>query len=242
MLAGLVKAPSRWAPTENFDGAKTRMKTVLGAMVDTGVITQAQATRAVRQVHVRPAVPSCRSARTSPTGVFRRPRRCSRTPAARRWCRTTLDPRLQAQAEKILDQAIARDGKVLNVTQGAIVAMRTDGRVVAMVGGRDYKVSQFNRADAQRPPGSAFKLFVYLAALRQGMTPTTPDPRRARRGQRLDAQEPRRQVRRPRGAADHRLRRLVQRGGRAPGPRHRPRSDRPHRTRPALSPTRSRTT
>jgi membrane peptidoglycan carboxypeptidase len=88
--------------------------------------------------------------------------------------RTTLDPDLQAQAERILGRFLDREGPALNASQGALVAMRTDGRVVAMVGGRDYKQSQFNRADAARQPGSAFKLFVYLAALREGMTITSP--------------------------------------------------------------------
>ncbi|WP_369800253.1 transglycosylase domain-containing protein [Caulobacter sp. Root1472] len=174
MLAGLVKAPSRWAPTENFDGAKTRMKTVLGAMVDTGVITQAQADRAVQQVHVQAGRPKLPVGSYFADWVFPQAKAVFENTYGETVVRTTLDPKLQAQAEKILDQAIARDGKALNVTQGAIVAMRTDGRIVAMVGGRDYKLSQFNRADAQRPPGSAFKLFVYLAALRQGMTPTSP--------------------------------------------------------------------
>ncbi|MDR6532422.1 membrane peptidoglycan carboxypeptidase [Caulobacter rhizosphaerae] len=174
MLAGLVKAPSRWAPTENFEGAKTRMKTVLGAMVDTGVITQAQADRAVQQVHVQAGRPKLPVGSYFADWVFPQAKAVFENTYGETVVRTTLDPKLQAQAEKILDQAIARDGKALNVTQGAIVAMRTDGRIVAMVGGRDYKLSQFNRADAQRPPGSAFKLFVYLAALRQGMTPTSP--------------------------------------------------------------------
>jgi len=174
MLAGLVKAPSRWAPTENFEGAKTRMKTVLGAMVDTGVITQAQADRAVQQVHVQAGRPKLPVGSYFADWVFPQAKAVFENTYGETVVRTTLDPKLQAQAEKILDQAIARDGKALNVTQGAIVAMRTDGRIVAMVGGRDYKLSQFNRADAQRPPGSAFKLFVYLAAIRQGMTPTSP--------------------------------------------------------------------
>ncbi len=174
MLAGLVKAPSRWAPTENFDGAKTRMKTVLGAMVDTGVITEAQARQATRDIHVDAGRPKLPTGSYFADWVFPQAKAVFENTYGETVVRTTLDPRLQAQAEKILDEAIARDGKVLNVTQGAIVAMRTDGRIVAMVGGRDYKVSQFNRADAERPPGSAFKLFVYLAAIRQGMTPTTP--------------------------------------------------------------------
>ena len=75
-------------------------------------------------------------------------------------------------AQDALETALARDGQRLGVTQGALVAMRPDGSVVAMVGGRDYGASQFNRAvEASRQPGSAFKLFVYLAALRKGYSP-----------------------------------------------------------------------
>jgi membrane peptidoglycan carboxypeptidase len=81
-------------------------------------------------------------------------------------------PQLQNLAQQVLDDALARQGRELGVSQGALVAMRPDGAVLAMVGGRDYRRSQFNRAaDANRQPGSAFKLFVYLAALRKGYTP-----------------------------------------------------------------------
>ncbi|MCE3543879.1 penicillin-binding protein, partial [Escherichia coli] len=80
--------------------------------------------------------------------------------------KTTLDRRLQATAERVIRQAGLRQA------QAAIVAMRPDGRVVAMVGGKDYTKSPFNRAtQAMRQPGSTFKLFVYLAAMRAGMTP-----------------------------------------------------------------------
>ena len=80
--------------------------------------------------------------------------------------RTTLDPRLQKTAERVVRQAGLRQAQV------AIVAMRRDGRVVAMVGGKDYGRSAFNRAtQARRQPGSSFKLFVYLAAMRSGLTP-----------------------------------------------------------------------
>ncbi|WP_426043461.1 transglycosylase domain-containing protein [Caulobacter sp. DWR3-1-2] len=174
MLAGMVKAPSRLAPTENFDGAKARMRVVLVAMVDTGTITPAQAAQAVRDIHVDGG------RRKLPTGsyfadwVFPQAKAVFENTYGETVVRTTLDRDLQAKAEKVLRSALDRDGKGLNVSQGAIVAMRTDGRVVAMVGGRDYKASQFNRADGDRPPGSAFKLFVYLTALRQGMTPTSP--------------------------------------------------------------------
>ena len=174
MLAGLVKAPSRLAPTENLEGARERMRIVLGAMADTGLITKAQARRAARGV--RPYG----GRKPIPTGsyfadwVIPQAKAAMEASYGETVVKTTLDTNLQAQAEKILARALDRDGKSLNVGQGALVAMRTDGRVVAMVGGRDYKVSQFNRTDAARQPGSAFKLFVYLAALREGWTPTSP--------------------------------------------------------------------
>src|SRR5262249_60289659 len=86
--------------------------------------------------------------------------------------RTTLMPGLQRLAQRILDDALAVQGRRLGVSQGALVAMRPDGAVLALAGGRDYRTSQFNRAvDANRQPGSAFKLFVYLAALRNGTSP-----------------------------------------------------------------------
>lgn len=174
MLAGLVKAPSRLAPTENFAGAKARMRTVLAAMVDTGAISQAQADRAVRDIHVQSGRPKLPTGSYFADWVFPQAKAVFERVYGETEVRTTLDSDLQARAERILKAALDRDGKVLNVSQGAIVAMRSDGRVIAMVGGRDYKASQFNRADAERPPGSSFKLFVYLAALREGWTPTSP--------------------------------------------------------------------
>jgi penicillin-binding protein 1A len=174
MLAGMVKAPSRLAPTENFEGAHERMLVVLDAMVDTGVITRAQARQAADSVHVDAGRQKLPTGSYFADWVFPQAKAMFENTYGETVVRTTLDTDLQARAERILRAALDRDGKSLNVTQGAIVAMRPDGRVVAMVGGRDYKVSQFNRADADRPPGSAFKLFVYLAALRGGMTPTSP--------------------------------------------------------------------
>lgn len=174
MLAGMVKAPSRLAPTENFDGAHERMLVVLDAMVDTGVITRTQARQAADSVHVDSGRQKLPTGSYFADWVFPQAKAVFENTYGETVVRTTLDTDLQARAERILRAALDRDGKTLHVTQGAIVAMRPDGRVVAMVGGRDYKVSQFNRADADRPPGSAFKLFVYLAALRGGMTPTSP--------------------------------------------------------------------
>ncbi len=88
--------------------------------------------------------------------------------------RTTLEPQLQQLAEQIVNEALMRMGEARGgPVQAALVAMRPDGAVLAMVGGRDYDQSQFNRAaDARRQPGSAFKLFVYYAALRNGYSPS----------------------------------------------------------------------
>jgi penicillin-binding protein 1A len=95
-----------------------------------------------------------------------------RPAAGRRAGGDDLAARLQKLAQQVLDEALAKDGARLGVSQGALVAMRPDGAVLAMVGGRNYRKSPFNRAaDRNRQPGSSFKLFVYLAALRQGYRP-----------------------------------------------------------------------
>lgn len=86
--------------------------------------------------------------------------------------RTTLDRRVQAIAENVVNKALERSGPSLGASQAALIAIRRDGSVVAMVGGRNYQDSQFNRAvDARRQPGSTFKLFVFYAALRHGYSP-----------------------------------------------------------------------
>lgn len=169
LLAGLVKAPSRLAPTGNLDGARERQKLVIGAMQEAGFITEAEARR------VRPAVLHVQdSDETLPNGtyfadwVLPEARDRAGGVATEQTVTTTLDTKLQAAAERVIKTA------GLGKTQVALVAMRPDGRVVAMVGGRNYGASPFNRAtQARRQPGSAFKLFVYLAALRSGMTPDT---------------------------------------------------------------------
>src|SRR5690606_18472058 len=86
----------------------------------------------------------------------------------------TIDPRLQSEAEAAIIDELAAKSVKFNVSQGALVAMTPDGAVRAMVGGRNYADSQFNRAvTAKRQPGSAFKPFVYLTAIEQGLTPDT---------------------------------------------------------------------
>ena len=166
MLAGLMKAPSRLAPTSNLAGARARQTLVVAAMEDGGFIDAATARR------VRPARLHVRSVGSLPTGTYfadwamPQARDRAGTLYAEQTVQTTLDDRMQRAAIRAVNRA------ALGGAQVALVAMRPDGEVVAMIGGRDYKDSGFNRAtQARRQPGSTFKLFVYLAALRAGLTP-----------------------------------------------------------------------
>ena len=168
MLAGMLRAPNRYDPMRNLRGAQQRERVVLGAMVDAGFLSEARA-RAVR-----PATVDHRARGALPTGTyfadwaFPQARDTIESGYEERRVETTLDSRLQ----RIARQAVANAG--LGRAQVALVAMRTNGEVVAMIGGRSYADSPFNRAtQARRQPGSTFKLFVYYAALRAGMTPDT---------------------------------------------------------------------
>jgi penicillin-binding protein 1A len=166
MLAGMVQAPSRLAPTRNLELARKRSKLVLRAMADTKIISLARARDA------KLARPVAQAAKV-PTGTYFAD---WVAPAAQKAfdadygevrVATTLDADLQRIAVRAVANAAIGDA------QAALVAMRPDGRVVAMVGGRSYAKSPFNRAtQARRQPGSAFKLFVYLAALRAGYRPS----------------------------------------------------------------------
>jgi penicillin-binding protein 1A len=165
MLAGLVQAPSRLAPTRNLPAAQKRSRLVLAAMADTGVITAARARRTT------PAYP-VRQASKVPTGTYfadwvsPMAQKAFEADFGEVKVKTTLDADLQRLAVRAVGRSAIGDA------QAAMVVMRPDGRVVAMVGGKSYKESPFNRAtQARRQPGSAFKLFVYLAALRAGWTP-----------------------------------------------------------------------
>ncbi|WP_369825699.1 transglycosylase domain-containing protein [Novosphingobium sp. HII-3] len=170
LLAGLMKAPSRLAPTNNLDLSRKRMRVVLKSMADAGYLTPAEA-RSVSAPRL-----DVRSRAELPTGTYfadwalPQARQIEAAGYAGPTYRTTLDSRLQAAAHRAIRQAGAG-------TQVALVAMRRNGEVVAMVGGRDYSKSAFNRAtQARRQPGSTFKLFVYLAALKSGMEPQDTIP------------------------------------------------------------------
>jgi penicillin-binding protein 1A len=174
MLAGLVKSPSRLAPNRNPEGAEARAKIVLAAMADADFITPAQAKASI-------GAPSI-DVKAAGAGTIN---------YVADWIgevlddligqiddsivvETTIDPKLQSVAEAAIIDELAAKSVKFNVTQGALVAMSPDGSVRAMVGGRNYAESQFNRAvTAKRQPGSSFKPFVYLTAIESGLTPET---------------------------------------------------------------------
>ncbi|WP_299819482.1 transglycosylase domain-containing protein [uncultured Roseibium sp.] len=173
-IAGLLKAPSRYSPARNPDLAEDRAQLVLAAMHEEGYINSDEAKNAI----------------AAPAKVVRRYTTASENYAAD-WVMdvlphfigsietdivvdTTIDPVMQQAAEKALRAALKENREAYAVTQGAVVTLDTAGAVKALVGGGDYSKSQFNRAVyAKRQPGSAFKPFVYLSALENGMAPQT---------------------------------------------------------------------
>lgn len=172
MLAGLLQAPSRYAPTKHYDKAQARMELVIKSMVEEGYLTEAEAK----------ALPDPRiDVRTRddnlPTGTYFADwalplaREGMEASYSKQVLTTTLDARLQSLANRVVTRA------PLGGAQVALVAMRRNGEVVAMVGGRDYGKSPFNRVtQARRQPGSTFKTFVYIAALEAGWEPDDTIP------------------------------------------------------------------
>jgi penicillin-binding protein 1A len=172
LLAGLMKSPTRLAPNRNLKGAIERAAQVIAAMAEQGYITQAMAKAAlanpaeVVNTHgagsVNYAADYVMDALDDAVGAIDQDIVVT----------TTIDPKMQAAAERALTGELDAKGAKLNVGQGALVALDPDGGVKALVGGRNYAQSQFNRAiAAERQPGSSFKPFVYLAALERGATP-----------------------------------------------------------------------
>ncbi len=172
VLAGLMKAPTRLAPNKNPDGAAARAAQVITAMAREGHITESMAKISL----ARPALAKKEQGSGSinyvadyvmdilddTVGAFDTDIIVT----------TTIDTNLQSAGEKALAETLNRSSEKLNVEQGALVAMLPGGEIKALVGGRDYSESQFNRAvSARRQPGSAFKPFVYLTALERGYRP-----------------------------------------------------------------------
>jgi len=171
VIAGLPKAPSRLSPLSNPDGAWERAKVVLVAMAETGFVSEAAAANALRPSFVAPAGGA--TVRYFTDWVVERAADYVGAGNRDLVVVTTIDAKLQRVAEEALTTRLDQEGGKVNAGQGAVVALSPDGAVRAMVGGRDYQESQFNRAaQGNRQPGSAFKLFVFLAGLEAGIAPS----------------------------------------------------------------------
>lgn len=176
MIAGLLKAPSRFAPTSSLERAKNRAGQVLLNMVDAGMITAQQAQRVISDYNAPDSIKAVEGGHVryfTDWVVDQLPEYVGNVESDL-IVTTTMDPKLQAFAHDAVENVIAMEGEGKNVSQGALVAMAPDGAVKAMIGGVNYGKSQYNRAaQAKRQPGSVFKMFVYLAALEAGLTPET---------------------------------------------------------------------
>jgi len=179
MLAGLFKAPTKYAPHVNLPAARARANDVLNAMVDAGFMTAGQVDSAKRN----PATPVDRRRDSSPDYYLDWAFDAVKELAAEGklgadrvlTVKTPHDTAIQERADEAIESILRQHGPAYRVKQAATVVMDPDGAVRAIVGGRDYGASQFNRATAgQRQPGSSFKPFVYATALSAGLyKPTT---------------------------------------------------------------------
>jgi penicillin-binding protein 1A len=172
ILAGLLRAPSRFSPKQDPTQAMERAATVLAAMEDVGFISEDQKNAAAANVPVPRRKPGASGdGRYFADWITDQVNGLLANAPQDLVISTTLDVRLQRMAERHLTSILAADANK-DVTQGALVTLAPDGAVRAMVGGRDYAESQFNRAtQAMRQPGSSFKPVVYLAAIREGLSP-----------------------------------------------------------------------
>ncbi|MCE7027010.1 transglycosylase domain-containing protein [Jiella avicenniae] len=176
MLAGLFKAPAKYAPHINLPAARARANEVLTNMVQANFLTEGQVIAARRQ----PAIAIDRSSTPSPDYfldyAFEEVQRIAQTSGIKQrnfTARTTVDLDLQKLADEAVEYNLRQYGKTYDVGEAAMVVLAADGSVRAIVGGRDYGVSQFNRATrALRQPGSSFKVYVYATAMQEGMKPS----------------------------------------------------------------------
>ncbi len=175
MLAGLFKAPAKYAPHVNLPAARARANDVLSNLVQSGLMTEGQVIAARRN----PASVVDRAQIESPDyfldWAFDEVQRlATRFPERSLIVRTTIDMGLQKAAEDSVQSSLMEYGERYHAKQGASVMIENGGAVRAMVGGSDYGESQFNRATkALRQPGSSFKIYTYSVAMESGMTPTS---------------------------------------------------------------------
>lgn len=174
MLAGLLKAPSHYSPTNSIERARQRAAIVLANMEREGFITREDEQYALAYPASLEGYSASGSINYFVDWVADVLPAYTGEMKSDLIVRTTIDPAMQRAAEEVVAQWLKQEGKDTNVSQAALVAMTPDGAVRAMVGGRSYAQSQFNRAvQALRQPGSAFKPFVYLTAMENGLTPDT---------------------------------------------------------------------
>lgn len=177
MLAGLLKAPTRYSPLNNPDLAKKRTDVVLSAMRSAGYITEKALLSNTGTTFSRPyqkESTSTKAARYFSDYVIDQLDDMIGSPSEDIIVETTLIPEIQSSAENSLEKTIKESGEQKNIGEGAILVMHRSGAIIAMVGGNDYGKSQFNRTtQARRPPGSAFKPIVFLAALEKSWKATS---------------------------------------------------------------------
>jgi len=174
MLAGVLKGPALYSPLRDLERSYRRMEVVLDNMVAAGYISRSTANIARgRSVNIATR-PSGGDERYFGDWALEKASRLIGPVSEPIIIYTTLMPSVQDKASKALQQVMDREGEKFNAGQAALVSLDMDGAIRAMVGGTDYSKSQYNRAaSARRQPGSAFKLFIYLAALEQGLGPDT---------------------------------------------------------------------
>ena len=171
ILAGMLKAPSRYNPIASKERAMDRAAVVLGIMKDSGLLSEQDLARALKMPLGKEKPAKVKNGAYFADFAYNEIIACIGEQEQDIYALTTLDQELQEKASKILQEEIANAAQQ-NVTQGAVVIMDKQGAIKAMVGGVNYFQSQFNRAtQAVRQPGSAFKLFVYMTAINQGMMP-----------------------------------------------------------------------
>lgn len=172
-IAGLLKAPSKYSPQANPELSAKRAKTVLAAMKDAGYITDKEVKANSTSLDSERRPVEGNGERFYSDWIVSDLNGLTGELPSDMVVETTMIPEIQSAAEAAIKRVLDESGETKKASQAAVIVMDTDGAVLAMVGGRDYRTSQFNRAvDALRPPGSSFKPIVYLTALEQGMRPS----------------------------------------------------------------------